>query len=374
MMAECAATASSAPAPALAGQYLDQFFEAMPVGLVMVDGQGVIARTNSALASQFGYRICDLLGNPLERLLPERYRANHGAHMRSYAGNPVSRMMGTGRDLTGLHRDGHEFPVEIALTRIDGPDSTGFLAIVSDISARKRAENALRETNAQLEEFTYVASHDLRSPLRGIGDLLIWIREDLDEAALTETVRNNFDRALLRIDRSEKMIDDLLTYARAGVRNRHVEEVDPVGLIDEVLSLIHVPDGFTVECDIRGGQLMTQRAPLCSSLCNLVGNAIKHHGQDIGTIRITMRDEGRFAIFTVEDDGQGVVCGADEKIFRLFHRANASTKGDGVGLAVTQRMINAHGGTIALKRQLSLPGACFEIRWPRVPLKEFDGA
>lgn len=373
------ATATAAPeqsiAPAaLAERRLAQIFEAMPVGLVVVDGRGTIAEVNSTLAGQFGYRPSDLIGQRLELLLPERYRAGHGEHMRSYAANPVSRMMGSGRDLTGLHRKGHEFPIEIALTRIEGNAEPGYLAIVGDISGRKRAEAALKETNAQLEAFTYAASHDLRSPLRGIGDLLGWIREDLGDDTLPAEIRRNFDRAAQRIERAERMIDDLLAYARAGTRNSQVEIIDPRLLIDEVVSLVRVPQGFTVELDITGGPLTTQRVPLRSSLGNLVGNAVKHHGGESGRIRITMRDEGRFAIFTVADDGGGIAAGAEERIFRLFHRANTACEGDGVGLAITRRMINAHGGMIRLLSEHDWPGACFEVHWPRMLLKELDDA
>jgi signal transduction histidine kinase len=124
-------------------------------------------------------------------------------------------MMGHGRDLTALHADGTELPVEIGLSRVRWQRKTMTLAAVSDISVRKRLELELRQANANLQEFTYVASHDLRSPLRGIADLVEWIVADLGDAP-PPAVRHNLGRISQRIERMEHLIGDLLSYARAG--------------------------------------------------------------------------------------------------------------------------------------------------------------
>lgn len=351
-----------------------QMFESLPLGVVVVDGVGRIAQANAMLSNQFGYEVSEMIGQPLAMLLPERYREGHGRHFGTYCAQPASRMMGNGRDLTGLHRSGREFPVEIALTRFESAGQPLFMAIVSDISHRKRSETALQQTNAQLEEFTYVASHDLRSPLRGIADLVSWIREDLGdelgEEALSDAVRHNFDRISHRIARCEQMIDDLLKYARAGVRDPHMDRIDPRELVEEALAMTHVPPGFTVETEIAGADLLAPRAPLSTSLRNLIGNAVKHHGGASGRIRVAMREEGRFSIFTVEDDGQGIPPGNEERIFKLFHRASPGTEGDGVGLAFTRRMINAHGGMVTVLGHGPMGGARFEVHWPRILLRE----
>jgi two-component system sensor kinase FixL len=358
-----------------------QMFETLPLGLVVVDGKSRIAQANAMLASQFGHPVEDMIGQPLAMLLPERYREGHGSHVTEYCNAPVSRIMAPGRDLTGLHGSGREFPVEVALTRFENAGQPLFMAIVSDITHRKRSETALQQTNAQLEEFTYVASHDLRSPLRGIGDLVTWIREDLAEAlgeqALPDTVVHNFDRITQRIERCEQMIDDLLSYARAGVRDPKMHRIDPRELIDEAIALAVIPDGFTVEVDIAGSELTAPRAPLATSLRNLLANAVKHHGPGPGGgvgghIRVALREQGRFAVFTVEDDGQGIPPGNEERIFKLFHRASPGTDGDGVGLAFTRRMINAHGGMVTVTGNGPLGGATFEVHWPRILLREND--
>lgn len=357
---------------AAAERRFNQIFENLPLGLIVIDKGQRIVQANGALAAIFGYAINEIIGQPLDMLLPDRYRETHARHFAGYAAAPTSRMMGSGRDLTGLHRSGQEIPVEIALTALDNASQPLFLAMVTDISGRKRSESALQQTNAQLEEFTYVASHDLRSPLRGIADLVSWIREDIGEDNLAQDIRHNFDRIALRIHRCEQMIDDLLNYARAGVRNLHMERIDPGELIHEAVGMAMVPDSFAVEVDVAGGVLTAPRAPLSASLRNLIANAAKHHGGRAGRIRIAMREEGRFSVFSVEDDGKGIAPGNEERIFKLFHRASPDTEGDGVGLAFTRRMINAHGGMVTVGARGELGGARFEIHWPRILLREFD--
>ncbi|WP_343222074.1 PAS domain S-box protein [Novosphingobium profundi] len=351
-----------------------QIFETLPVGLLVIDIRHRIVKANRTLASDFGYTREDLIGQSLNILLPPRYRAVHAGHIKAYSEAPMSRMMGTGRDLTGLHRSGQEIPIEIALTRHENVSQPLFMAIVTDITHRKRAEVAMQQTNAQLEEFTYVASHDLRSPLRGIADLVSWIREDLDQSTLSEEVIRNFDRVAIRIDRAEQMIDDLLNYARIGVRDPQLELLQPRELIDEVLSLVAVPSGFDVTVDVDAGALQAARAPLSASLRNLISNAIKHHGSEQGHVAIRAREEGRFTVFTVEDDGQGIAPGNEERIFKLFHRGSTRVEGDGVGLAFTRRMINANGGMIAVTSPGEMGGARFDVYWPRILLREFDDA
>ncbi|MBT0571767.1 PAS domain S-box protein [Curvibacter sp. CHRR-16] len=349
---------------------LQELFAAFPQGIVLVDEQGTITQTNTLLEQQFGYSPGSLIGQPLEVLLPERFRHGHSQYLRAYAAAPQTRMMGTGRDLMALHSSGTEFPVEIALAAVQFGQKRQLMAAIADVSVRKRAEDALRQTNAQLEEFTYVASHDLRSPLRGIADLLTWIKEDLPPELLQGNVANNFQRVETRIARCEQMIDDLLHYARASNKEAKIQEINPIEAIELALTQCVIPPSFSVQTQVHMQTYQGALTPLVTCLRNLIGNAIKHHHQGNGRILIQATDEGRFAVFSVEDDGPGIPDGAQERIFKLFHRANSTAQGHGVGLAVTRRMVNAHGGYIKLERSTLLGGACFRIYWPSILTKE----
>ena len=279
---------------------------ALPFGLLMVAGNGGITMANPALENIFGYTAEELLGQKLEILLPARARAAHPKLRDGFFAAPAVRRMGEGRDLLAQHKDGREFPVEIALTPIDTASGPQVLAAVTDISARKKAEAALLQMNAQLEEFTYIASHDLRSPLRGIGDLLGWIREDLGETPLSETVRHNFDRASLRVARTEQMIEDLLDYARAGQADGRITLIEPRHFIEETLALLTVPEGFRVELVCAAAPFCCAVTPFALVLRNLVGNAFNHHGGETGRVRVSLHEDGNFNVLTVEDDGAGI--------------------------------------------------------------------
>jgi two-component system sensor kinase FixL len=343
---------------------------ALPIGLAMVDAAGKIQITNRMLETMFGYEPNELLGRNFEVLLPPRDRAGHPALREDYALVLKSRAMGAGWDLVGLHRSGKEFPVEIALSRIKHRDGFGSVALITDISIRKKLEHALQQANAHLEEYTYIASHDLRSPLRGIADLLEWIEEDLDPAQITEAVAKNFCRARQRISRAERMTDDLLTYARASAHNTQKETVDPRALLEEILEDTTVPAGFEVTIESEVGTFITHKIPLQTALRNLLDNALKHHGGTSGRIRCSVREAGRFYVFTVDDDGQGVPELARTKIFKLFHRASSTTEGHGIGLSVTRRKVASHGGELVLEEQSALGGASFSIYWPQFETRD----
>ncbi len=131
-----------------------------------------------------------------------------------------------------------------------------------------------------------------------------------------------------------------------------------------------MPPGFAVTVDAPDQDFSTYKTPLQTGLRNLLDNAIRHHGGAAGRIAFTVREEGRFFVFTVDDDGAAIPESSREKIFKLFHRASVHSTGHGIGLSVTRRMISGHGGTLILEAVSPLGGACFSIYWPRFAAKE----
>jgi PAS domain S-box-containing protein len=340
--------------------------EAAPCSMVMVDLRGRIVLVNQQAEVMFGYERAELIGETVEILLPERFRASHLGHRQAFAAAPSMRQVGMGRDLTARRKDGTEFPVEIGLNPVAGDEGGLVLAAVTDITRRKAMELELEQANANLEEFTYAASHDLKSPLHGIADLLGWIVEDLD-GHQSAGVTRNLGRIDDRIRRLEHVIDDLLTYARAGTMSADVIAVDPRALIEGVLEIQPLPPGFQVLVDIEAAPFVTAKTPLETVLRNLIGNAVKHHDRASGHLRIHVADVDRYCVFTVTDDGPGIPHASREHVFRMFQALSASNgQSSGIGLALSKRLVESHGGGITLDSADGVRGTSVRVTWPRI--------
>jgi len=356
----------------LSAKQLTQIFECSPYGKLLLDANGTIVFVNASLERTFGYSRSELLGQPVEILLPERTRSRHPQFRSDYTAAPALRAMGVGRDLMALHRDGHEFPVEIGLNPLYGDNSLLIVAAVADISERKRLENQLLLANASLEEFTYVASHDLKSPLRGIADLVGWICDDLGDDAKPEVLKN-LERVKLRVQRMETMISELLVYARVGSELTELETIDAASMIAKLVEFVAPPPGFEVSTEIRLASFLAARTPMETVLRNLISNAVKHHDQRSGNIQITVEsappESGKdYLQITVSDDGPGIPDRSRARLFKLFQTlSNVKNSGTGIGLALSKRLVEAHGGSIALEPNSESRGAKFRFRWPLNP-------
>lgn len=340
-------------------------FNNSPYGKIIIGEDGQITAVNDMAVRLFGYDKAELIGTSIDQLLPARYREQHVRQRGSFNAAPSARVMGHGRDLTGLRKDGVEFPLEIGLTPFETSEGPMTCAAIVDITERQRTERRLREVNAQLEEFTYVASHDLRSPIRGISNLIEFIREDFEDGQL-DGVLKNIDRMEARVHSVEKLIDDLLTYARAGNRAVQLEPTSLSEILSDIIAIEDIPDGFAVKVEASDEPFDAARTPLTTVLRNLISNAIKHHDRDEGTVTVTARLQDNQALIDIADDGPGIPENARERVFRLFQTLKASERGSsGLGLAVAQRLATGHGGALDLVPSITERGTTFRLTWPR---------
>lgn len=356
-----------------------QIIEAAPNGIVMVNHQGLMEVVNRQAEVIFGYERAEMLGEPVEKLIPQHVAQSHPHHRNTFFIKPEPRAMGAGRDLYGLRKDGSEFPVEIGLAPISTDEGMKVLASIVDISERKRSAQLLlahqrdleksnrdlARINKELETFAYVASHDLKSPLRGIAQLSSWIDEDL-QAQEYDNVPGHTKLLRSRILRMEKLLDDLLIFYRAGKMDTNQRLIDVRRMAVELFEMQNFKPSLRLVTDENLPVFTTLATPFEQVLRNLLSNAIKHHDKEEGVIRISCRDlnEATFE-FSVCDDGPGIPEQYQQRIFGMFQtlKPRDEVEGSGMGLALIKKIIENYGGEITV--QSAGRGTCFVFTWPK---------
>lgn len=345
-------------------------FEAAPNGMLMINQSGRIEMVNTRLEEIFGYSRGELLGEPIEMLVPPSVRGYHPELVKGFVAQPSVRRIGAGRDLSGFRKDGSRISVEIGLTPIVGKDCMHILAAVVDITDRKRSEEALKryalsleKTNSDLDDFTRVASHDLRSPLRAISCLATWVIDDAGDS-LPPVCLEHLERMQGRIKRMQALLDDLLEYSRAGRSHGQIQQVDCRQMVKGIVEMLDVPAGFVINVAPDLPRLETLATPLETCLRNLIANAIKHHRGKEGRIDVTGSDTETHYEFVVTDDGPGIPPAFQKRIFEMFQtlQSRDEVEGSGVGLALIRRIVDSYEGKITVESEFG-KGTTFRLAW-----------
>ncbi|MBB1274031.1 CHASE domain-containing protein [Psychromonas sp. SR45-3] len=223
----------------------------------------------------------------------------------------------------------------------------------------------LARSNKDLDEFAYVASHDLKAPLRGIDQLATWVVEDLEEGNLEE-IPAHLKMMRNRIKRLETLLNDLLTYSRANRQQNSISDIDSKVVINDLFSLVAPLEGFTLTIKDNLPRFSTYRAPFEQVVRNLLSNAIKHHDKEQGHIQIGCTETDEFYVFSIEDDGPGISPNYHEDIFKMFKtlRPRDETEGSGMGLALIKKIVEHYSGEVIVKSVLG-QGCTFYFSWPK---------
>lgn len=228
----------------------------------------------------------------------------------------------------------------------------------------KTRNNELLEANKELDQFAFVASHDLKAPLRGISQLSQWIADDLKDKITTET-SDYLTLLQSRVSRLERLLDDLLTYSRVGRKEGQPELFCITERVQEIFELLSPPDDFKLVCNNQVGDINTLVTPLELILRNLIGNAIKHHDQSYGIVTVNVKMMEDFYQFTVEDDGPGIAEEYHSKVFDLFHtlKPRDLVEGSGLGLSVIKKILDNYMCSYHIESD-GIRGYRFTFTWP----------
>ncbi|TDU25928.1 PAS domain S-box-containing protein [Panacagrimonas perspica] len=330
--------------------------ETAPDAMVIIDREGRIVLVNAQTERLFGHAREHMIGRPVEMLIPERLRGRHGEHRAGYFGAPKVREMGAGLELPGLRSNGEEFAIEISLSPMGSDDSLYATAAVRDISDRKAVERKLARTadnlarsNRDLEQFAFVASHDLQAPLRSIIGFSQLLRRkyhdqfDRDGQEFLDFVEGSARHM-------QALVNGLLDFSRVGSQGPDFVQVNMETVLARVKSQM---SAIVLERDARITHdplptLLASELEINQLLQNLIVNGLKFQPGPEPRVHVSAVRKGEAWQFSVRDWGIGISPEYQQRIFQIFQRLHSPEEyaGTGIGLAVCQKIVQRHGGRI----------------------------
>ena len=358
-------------------------------GIITINTKGIIELFNPAASKLFGYTQEEMRGKSVNALMPEPFGSQHDTYMQNYYNTGKGKIIGIGREVTAMKKDGTLFPINLSVSEVKIGERIIFTGIIHDITERKLAEEklrrsaaALQRSNSELQDFAYVSSHDLQEPLRKIqsfGDRL----KVKEGSQLSEAGVDYLDRMLNAAARMQQLINDLLTFSRVTTIAQDFVNVDLNNTIREVLSDIEISiekSGASIIVD-KLPSIQAEPVQMRQLFQNMLSNAIKFRKDDVKPIiKVYAKDiqKDKLLVSTpgdemielyFEDNGIGFDEKYIDKIFNIFQRLESKKfEGSGVGLAICRKIAIYHGGKIEAKSTLG-QGTTFIVTLAKKQIK-----
>ena len=352
--------------------------EYVPDGILVADVGGIVVYVNAMMVDLFGWEREEMVGQPVETLLPARFRGAHRGLREGFQRAPRPRPMGLGVDLAALRKDGSEFPAEISLAPIRAGEVTWAIAAIRDVSERRRIEakailyRQAREDVRARDEFLSIASHELRTPVTALHVQLQMLQRVVERAgaSVPEPVQERVSALDRQVRRLAGLVEALLDLSRIRLGRLELarEALDVAALARDVAAPYQadpsMANGSRVEViapEAAVGSL--DRVRIEQVLENLLANAVKFGEGRPVEVRVE-RDGGLIRV-TVTDHGVGIQADQRERIFGRFERAAPAQHypGLGLGLYVSREIVEAHGGRIRADGKPGA-GATFTVELP----------
>lgn len=353
-------------------------FDTAVDAIVTIDEHGIIERFNPAAQRLFGYAEAEVAGKNVSMLMPSPYREMHDGYLSRYMQTGEKRIIGSGREVIGLRKDGSIFPMDLSVAEMQFPDRRMFTGMVRDISERKFAEELharllqeVAEANEELTNFAYVVSHDLKAPLRAIGALADWLSNDYVDKFDAEG-KDHMRLLISRVHRMGALIDGILQYSRVGRVKETPVSVEFNMLVHDVIDLLAPPAHIKVSVDGTLPTIKVEPTRIQQVFQNLISNAIKYMDKPQGEIIIRCDAEENQWKFSVTDNGPGIEERHFERIFQLFQTLAPRDRieSTGVGLALVKKIIEMYGGEVWLESAIGA-GTKFIFTFPRNDVRQY---
>ncbi len=341
-----------------AREFLSGVFQSMGNVMIVTDTQGVITMVNNTTEKLLGKSESQLKGmNADEFFLQEIFE---------FKGDQEKKEIGL--LIPGLK----EIPMQITVSTLNTQEKSYYLIVGQDISHLKQQEKQLKEyllkierSNKDLEQFSYVAAHDLKAPLRAIHNLAVFIEEDLGK--LPAQVKMNMELLKGRIHRMEGLVNGILEYAKSGTKSVNPEITDVGSLINDIIDHLGIQNDQQVEIQEGLPVILTQRLLLEQVLSNLLSNAHKYNSNPEPKIQITSKELDKEFEFSVSDNGPGIPIESQHKVFKIFQtlQARDTYESTGIGLSIVKKIIEEKGCKIELDSNVG-EGCTFRFTWPKL--------